>query len=67
MVCKQLILFHKIKEFSAIIIFQFTKSRIGGSRNGCEQCSVKLKSDIDTTLIFESRFESGNLGKAIQV
>ncbi|BFZ04187.1 hypothetical protein BsWGS_07225 [Bradybaena similaris] len=45
----------------------FTKSRVGGSRNGCEQCSVKLKSNTDTTLIFESRFESGNLGKAIQV
>ncbi|GFO29466.1 cytosolic carboxypeptidase 2 [Plakobranchus ocellatus] len=45
----------------------FMKSRVGGSRNGCEQCAVNLESDSDTTLIFESRFESGNLGKAVQI
>ncbi|XP_055899493.1 cytosolic carboxypeptidase 2-like isoform X29 [Biomphalaria glabrata] len=45
----------------------FMKSRVGGSRNGCDQCSISLESENDTTLIFESRFESGNLGKAVQV
>jgi hypothetical protein len=43
------------------------KSRVGGSKNGCEPCSVELESEMDTTLLFESRFESGNLGKAVQV
>ncbi|XP_035828851.1 cytosolic carboxypeptidase 2 [Aplysia californica] len=45
----------------------FIKSRVGGSRNGCDPCAVGLESDNDTTLIFESRFESGNLGKAVQI
>ncbi|GFS24864.1 cytosolic carboxypeptidase 2 [Elysia marginata] len=45
----------------------FMKSRVGGSRNGCDPCAVNLESESDTTLIFESRFESGNLGKAVQI
>ncbi|KAH9503340.1 Cytosolic carboxypeptidase 2 [Bulinus truncatus] len=45
----------------------FMKSRAGGSRSGCDQSSVMLESESDTTLIFESRFESGNLGKAVKV
>ncbi|XP_059144845.1 cytosolic carboxypeptidase 2-like isoform X5 [Physella acuta] len=45
----------------------FMKSRAGGSKNGCDPCAVPLQFENDTTLIFESRFESGNLGKAIQV
>ncbi|XP_070555689.1 cytosolic carboxypeptidase 2-like isoform X3 [Ptychodera flava] len=44
----------------------FLRSRVGGNRNGCSVRAVKLSSTDDTTLIFESRFESGNLYKAIQ-
>ncbi|CAL1533712.1 unnamed protein product [Lymnaea stagnalis] len=45
----------------------YMKSHAGGSRNGCEPCAVSLDSENDKTLIFESRFESGNLGKVVQV
>ncbi|XP_076450580.1 uncharacterized protein LOC143286741 isoform X3 [Babylonia areolata] len=45
----------------------YMRSRVGGSRNGCSKCSVDLESDNDTTLLFESRFESGNLAKAVKV
>nr|KAG5693866.1 hypothetical protein BaRGS_009922 [Batillaria attramentaria] len=45
----------------------FMRSRVGGSRNGCSKCCVDLESDNDTTLLFESRFESGNLAKAVKV
>ncbi|XP_041471575.1 uncharacterized protein LOC121421044 isoform X3 [Lytechinus variegatus] len=45
----------------------FLRSRVGGNRNGPIPRAAKLKSSEDTTLIFESRFESGNLMKAIQV
>ncbi|KAJ8024122.1 Cytosolic carboxypeptidase 2 [Holothuria leucospilota] len=44
----------------------FLRSRVGGSRKGCLPRAWKPKSADDTTLIFESRFESGNLMKAIQ-
>lgn len=46
---------------------QFIRSRIGGNREGCRQAAVTLQNSQDTTIIFESRFESGNLMKAIQV
>ncbi|XP_067655304.1 cytosolic carboxypeptidase 2-like isoform X4 [Haliotis asinina] len=45
----------------------FVRSRVGGSRTGCEQVGYVPKSKEDTTLVFESRFESGNLAKAVQV
>ncbi|XP_072034203.1 cytosolic carboxypeptidase 2-like isoform X2 [Amphiura filiformis] len=45
----------------------FLRSRVGGSRAGCPNRAVKLKSVDDTRLLFESRFESGNLMKATQV
>ncbi|XP_070199558.1 cytosolic carboxypeptidase 2-like isoform X1 [Littorina saxatilis] len=45
----------------------FMRSRVGGSRNGCSKCSIDLESDNDNTLLFESRFESGNLAKAVKV
>jgi len=35
--------------------------------NRIDEASVELLSDNDNTLIFESRFESGNLAKAVQV
>ena len=48
--------------------FQFVRSRVGGIRTGPEKCAISIdRSQDDTTLIFESRFESGNLAKAIQV
>ncbi|XP_074660081.1 uncharacterized protein LOC141912655 [Tubulanus polymorphus] len=45
----------------------FIRSRVGGYRGGCSDAAVKLNSEEDTTLIFESRFESANLAKAVQV
>ncbi|XP_064634317.1 cytosolic carboxypeptidase 2-like isoform X2 [Lineus longissimus] len=45
----------------------FIRSRVGGHRAGCLDAAVKLESERDTTLIFESRYESGNLAKAVQV
>nr|XP_006820539.1 PREDICTED: cytosolic carboxypeptidase 2-like [Saccoglossus kowalevskii] len=45
----------------------FIRSRVGGNRNGCVNRAVKLTGPDDTTLIFESRFEGGNLYKAVQV
>ena len=52
---------------SRLFTLQYIKSRVGGSRNGCQVASVRLQNEADETLIFESRFESGNLGKAVQV
>ncbi|KAK6191784.1 hypothetical protein SNE40_003379 [Patella caerulea] len=45
----------------------FVRSRVGGSRNGCDDNSYQPTSPDDTTLVFESRFESGNLAKAVKV
>lgn len=47
--------------------FQFVRSRVGGLRSGPQKCNIELESEQDDTLIFESRFESGNLAKAVQV
>ena len=43
------------------------RSRIGGNRDGCRQAGVIIRNPEDTTVLFESRFESGNLMKAVQV
>ncbi|XP_033106101.1 uncharacterized protein LOC117108244 isoform X2 [Anneissia japonica] len=45
----------------------FLRSRVGGSKHGCPFRAIKLKSEDDTTLLFESRFESGNLMKATKI
>ena len=45
--------------------FQFMRSRVNGSRGSCVQ--FVPESDADKTLLFESRFESGNLGRVVQV
>jgi cytosolic carboxypeptidase protein 2/3 len=46
----------------------FVKSRVGGSREGCKNVRIDLGlNEKEDTLIFESRFESGNLMKAIKV
>ena len=55
-------------EYVFLLILQFVRSRVGGIRSGPEKCAISIdRSQDDTTLIFESRFESGNLAKAIQV
>jgi len=45
---------------------QFVRSRVGGARSGPSQCAVPLSNPDDKTLIFESRFESGNLAKVVK-
>ncbi|CAF3908164.1 unnamed protein product [Rotaria sp. Silwood2] len=45
----------------------FVRSRIGGNREGCRPAAVPIRNSEDTTVLFESRFESGNLMKAVQV
>lgn len=47
---------------------QFIRSRVGGSREGCPKYTVDMPEiEMDNTLAFESRFESGNLMKAIKL
>lgn len=48
------------------IFFQFLRSRVGGSPIS-NKPFYKLASPDDVTLLFESRFECGNLLKAIKV
>ncbi|XP_028914984.1 cytosolic carboxypeptidase 2 isoform X2 [Ornithorhynchus anatinus] len=45
----------------------FTSSRVGGRRGIVRPSAVDLKGPEDNTLLFESRFESGNLQKAVRV
>uniref|UniRef100_A0A8C9PKL1 Cytosolic carboxypeptidase 2 n=1 Tax=Spermophilus dauricus TaxID=99837 RepID=A0A8C9PKL1_SPEDA len=45
----------------------FTSSRVGGKRGIIKELAVTLEGPEDDTLLFESRFESGNLQKAVQV
>uniref|UniRef100_H0V210 Cytosolic carboxypeptidase 2 n=1 Tax=Cavia porcellus TaxID=10141 RepID=H0V210_CAVPO len=45
----------------------FTSSRVGGKRGAIQQLAVSLCGPEDDTLLFESRFESGNLQKAVRV
>ncbi|XP_033015524.1 cytosolic carboxypeptidase 2 isoform X5 [Lacerta agilis] len=45
----------------------FTGSRVGGSKVPIKSAAVSLRDPEDTTLLFESRFESGNLQKAVRV
>ncbi|ETE72716.1 Cytosolic carboxypeptidase 2, partial [Ophiophagus hannah] len=45
----------------------FIVSRVGGSRQPIKSAAVSLKDPEDTVLLFESRFESGNLQKAVRV
>ncbi|XP_064922444.1 cytosolic carboxypeptidase 2 isoform X7 [Columba livia] len=45
----------------------FTRARIGGSPGPLSLPATPLEGPQDTTLIFESRFESGNLQKAVKV
>ena len=48
--------------------FKFIRSRVGGNRDGCQKiCADIPEIELESTLIFESRFESGNLMKAIKV
>ncbi|XP_006157899.1 cytosolic carboxypeptidase 2 isoform X4 [Tupaia chinensis] len=45
----------------------FTNSRVGGKRGIIKEIAVTLQGPEDNTLLFESRFESGNLQKAVRV
>nr|XP_033808321.1 cytosolic carboxypeptidase 3 isoform X2 [Geotrypetes seraphini] len=45
----------------------FTFSRVGGNPNCPKRVACELLEEMDNTLIFESRFESGNLQKVVQV
>ncbi|XP_045642624.1 cytosolic carboxypeptidase 2 isoform X3 [Ursus americanus] len=45
----------------------FTSSRVGGKRGIIRELAVALQGPEDNTLLFESRFESGNLQKAVRV
>ncbi|XP_032344566.1 cytosolic carboxypeptidase 2 isoform X6 [Camelus ferus] len=45
----------------------FTRSRVGGKRGVIKELAVTLQGPEDNTLLFESRFESGNLQKAVRV
>ncbi|XP_045433910.1 cytosolic carboxypeptidase 2 isoform X3 [Pipistrellus kuhlii] len=45
----------------------FTSSRVGGKRGVIKELAVTLQGPEDSTLLFESRFESGNLQKAVKV
>ncbi|XP_071472272.1 cytosolic carboxypeptidase 2 isoform X5 [Marmota flaviventris] len=45
----------------------FTSSRVGGKQGIIKELAVTLEGPEDDTLLFESRFESGNLQKAVQV
>lgn len=45
----------------------FTRARAGGAPGPLSSPAVSLEGPQDTTLLFESRFESGNLQKAVKV
>ncbi|KAM9659109.1 cytosolic carboxypeptidase 2 isoform 2-T2 [Trichechus inunguis] len=45
----------------------FTSSRVGGKRGIIKELAVTLQGPDDNTLLFESRFESGNLQKAVRI
>ncbi|XP_069888429.1 cytosolic carboxypeptidase 2 [Dipodomys merriami] len=45
----------------------FTSSRVGGRQGSIKEPAVTLQGPHDSTLLFESRFESGNLQKAVRV
>ena len=48
--------------------FKFIRSRVGGNRDGCQKISADIPEiELESTLMFESRFESGNLRKAYKV
>ncbi|XP_077819001.1 cytosolic carboxypeptidase 2 isoform X8 [Macaca mulatta] len=45
----------------------FTSSRVGGKQGIIKELAVTLQGPEDNTLLFESRFECGNLQKAVRV
>ncbi|NWI97872.1 CBPC2 carboxypeptidase, partial [Pitta sordida] len=46
---------------------RFTRARVGGAPGPLSSPATPLEGPQDTTLLFESRFESGNLQKAVRV
>jgi hypothetical protein len=55
--------------YNPINVGYYMRSRVGGNRDGCQKLGLDAvpEIDIDNTLMFESRFESGNLMKAVKV
>ncbi|XP_042641341.1 cytosolic carboxypeptidase 2 isoform X2 [Tyto alba] len=45
----------------------FTRARVGGAPGPLSSAAAALEGPQDATLLFESRFESGNLQKAVKV
>ncbi|NWS49325.1 CBPC2 carboxypeptidase, partial [Probosciger aterrimus] len=45
----------------------FTRARVGGAPGPPSSAAAPLEGPQDTTLLFESRFESGNLQRAVKV
>ncbi|XP_065541683.1 LOW QUALITY PROTEIN: cytosolic carboxypeptidase 2 [Lathamus discolor] len=45
----------------------FTRARVGGAPGPLSVAAAPLEGPQDTTLLFESRFESGNLERAVKV
>ncbi|NXD74406.1 CBPC2 carboxypeptidase, partial [Eolophus roseicapillus] len=45
----------------------FTRARVGGAPGPLSSAAAPLEGPQDTTLLFESRFESGNLQRAVKV
>uniref|UniRef100_A0A8B9G7K8 Cytosolic carboxypeptidase 2 n=1 Tax=Amazona collaria TaxID=241587 RepID=A0A8B9G7K8_9PSIT len=46
---------------------RFTHARVGGAPGPLSSAAAPLEGPQDTTLLFESRFESGNLQRAVKV
>ena len=55
-----------VYHYKPVVGLYFARS-IEGAREPSDSCSVTLSGPEDTTLLFESRFESGNLQKVVQV
>nr|XP_013802179.1 PREDICTED: cytosolic carboxypeptidase 2 [Apteryx mantelli mantelli] len=61
------VVYHPI--FSSVVIGSscFTRARVGGAQGPLSSPAATLAGPHDTTLLFEARFESGNLQKAVKV
>lgn len=55
--------------YNPINVGYYMRSRVGGNREGCQKLGLEAvpEIDVDNTLMFESRFESGNLMKAVKM
>lgn len=58
---------NKVSSSSATKDTCFTCSQVGGTEEPIRSAAVSLRTPEDAVLLFESRFESGNLQKAVRV